>query len=129
MKRAIVLVVVSILVLPALAIVDPGARHPAWRDGVRLEAAIEAMPAGTRGLAGEDIPFMARIVAVADTYDAMTSNRPYRGALTHQRTMDEVVFHSGTQFDPDVVDAFVAAMTARTWSASRQRIMSARASG
>ena len=51
-------------------------------------------------LAGEDIPEVARIIAVADTYDAMTSNRSYRGALPQQKVREEFVRCSGSQFDP-----------------------------
>ncbi|HZQ08390.1 MAG TPA: GAF domain-containing protein, partial [Anaerolineae bacterium] len=60
------------------------------------------------GLRGEEIPLGARIFAVADTYDAMTSKRPYRNALSHERALAEIVRCRGTQFDPKVVDAFVS---------------------
>jgi response regulator RpfG family c-di-GMP phosphodiesterase len=63
-----------------------------------------------RGLRGYDIPLMARIMAVADTYDAMTSHRAYRSALTHAFAVDEIQRCAGTQFDPDVVRAFVVAI-------------------
>ena len=52
------------------------------------------------GLAGEAIPEVARIIAVADTYDAMTSNRSYRGALPQEKVRTEIERCSGTQFDP-----------------------------
>jgi HD-GYP domain-containing protein (c-di-GMP phosphodiesterase class II) len=61
------------------------------------------------GLAGTDIPVAARILAVADTFDAMTSNRSYRRALTEERALAELERCAGTQFDPDVVAVFVAA--------------------
>lgn len=61
------------------------------------------------GLRGEEIPLLARIIAVADTYDAMVSTRPYRKGLSPQVAFDEIVKHRGTQFDPRVVDAFVEA--------------------
>ena len=51
---------------------------------------------------GNDIPLIARIISVADTYDAMTSDRAYRRALPHEVTVDEIERCSGTQFDPDV---------------------------
>lgn len=57
-------------------------------------------------LAGESIPFGARIVAVADTFDAMTSDRSYRKALSDQVAMKELKDCSGTQFDPQMVEAF-----------------------
>jgi HD-GYP domain-containing protein (c-di-GMP phosphodiesterase class II) len=59
-------------------------------------------------LRGEEIPLEARIIAVADAYDAMTSDRPYRQALAHEVALAEVVKASGQQFDPRVVEAFVA---------------------
>jgi HD-GYP domain-containing protein (c-di-GMP phosphodiesterase class II) len=61
------------------------------------------------GLQGEEIPLLARIIAVADTYDAMVSTRPYRKGLAPQVAFDEIVRYRGTQFDPRVVDAFVQA--------------------
>jgi putative nucleotidyltransferase with HDIG domain len=59
------------------------------------------------GLGGEDIPITSRILAVADTYDAMTSTRPYRKALEHQFAVEEIIRCSGKQFDPKVVEAFL----------------------
>jgi len=59
------------------------------------------------GLEGERIPLLARILAVADTYDAMTSTRPYRRALSHDEAIRELKANSGTQFDPEVVKAFL----------------------
>jgi response regulator RpfG family c-di-GMP phosphodiesterase len=61
-----------------------------------------------RGLAGEEIPLGARIFAVADTLDAMTSDRPYRPALAWSEAAGEIVAQSGRQFDPEIVRAFVA---------------------
>jgi response regulator RpfG family c-di-GMP phosphodiesterase len=62
------------------------------------------------GLAGLDIPLEARIAAVADTFDAMTSERPYRPGVPLQATIAELRRCSGAQFDPDVVDAFLTAL-------------------
>jgi len=59
-----------------------------------------------RGLAGTDIPLSARIFAVIDVYDAVTSERPYRQPLDHGSAMQLVREGSGSQFDPDVVTAF-----------------------
>jgi HD-GYP domain-containing protein (c-di-GMP phosphodiesterase class II) len=61
-----------------------------------------------RGLAGDDIPLSARIVAVADTYDAITTDRVYRAALPHDEAMRRILEASGTQFDHQVVDALTA---------------------
>jgi putative two-component system response regulator len=62
------------------------------------------------GLAGTDIPLEARIAAAADSFDAMTSDRPYRPGLSMEAAMAEIVRCSGTQFDPRVVEAFVSAV-------------------
>lgn len=59
------------------------------------------------GLGGEDIPLGARIFAVVDTFDAMTSDRPYRKALSFEVAWNEIRSCSGTQFDPRVADAFL----------------------
>ncbi len=58
------------------------------------------------GLSGEDIPLIARIIAVADTYDAMTSDRAYRRALPHEVTVNEIIRCSKSQFDPDIAGTF-----------------------
>jgi putative nucleotidyltransferase with HDIG domain len=58
------------------------------------------------GLKGDQIPKLARIVAVADAFDAMTSDRPYRSGLSLQRAFDEIKDLAGKQFDPEVVAAF-----------------------
>ena len=62
------------------------------------------------GLAGPAIPLAARIVAVADAYSAMTSDRPYRRALPEDRARQDLRANAGTQFDPAVVDAALAAL-------------------
>jgi diguanylate cyclase (GGDEF)-like protein/PAS domain S-box-containing protein/putative nucleotidyltransferase with HDIG domain len=59
------------------------------------------------GLSGEDIPLEARIIAVADSYDAMTSERGYRTSLSQDEAIKEMQRCSGTQFDPDIVEVFV----------------------
>lgn len=59
------------------------------------------------GLSGDEIPIGARILAVADTFDAIVSPRPYRAAATHKRAIDVLHRESGTHFDPDVVKAFL----------------------
>ena len=59
------------------------------------------------GLAGEQIPLSGRIVALADVYDALTSRRVYKPAMSHAQTRDLIVGERGAHFDPDVVDAFL----------------------
>ena len=61
------------------------------------------------GLKGEEMPMIAKIVAVADTYDAMTTDRPYRKALTKETAIGELKRCSGIQFDREVVEAFIKA--------------------
>jgi HD-GYP domain-containing protein (c-di-GMP phosphodiesterase class II) len=58
-------------------------------------------------LGGERIPLGSRILLVADAYDAMTTDRVYRSRLSHERAMAELERCAGTQFDPEVVSAFV----------------------
>ncbi len=67
------------------------------------------------GLAGDEIPEFARVLAVADAFDAMTSNRSYRGARPVPDAVAELRKWSGTQFDPAFVDAFVAAIERDGW--------------
>ena len=62
------------------------------------------------GLKGEEIPLLARIVGVADSVDAMGSDRPYRKGKTRDDIAEELRQYSGTQFDPKVVDAFLRNM-------------------
>ena len=59
------------------------------------------------GLAGEEIPLGARIISVVDAYDAMTTDRPYRKALSFQGAIGELWRWAGHQFDPRLVDAFL----------------------
>lgn len=59
------------------------------------------------GLKGEEIPLSGRIIALADTYDAMTSDRPYRKALSHEIAIEEIQRCAGTQFDPVLAQLFV----------------------
>jgi len=73
--------------------------HHEWWDG-------GGYPAGLRG---RRIPVEARILAVADAFDAMISPRPYRGALTHEHALAEVEAGAGTQFDPTAAEIFVGA--------------------
>ncbi len=62
------------------------------------------------GLKGEEIPLYARILLIADTFDAMTSSRPYREGLSFDIAFEELEEFSGSQFDPDLVKAFIQGM-------------------
>jgi HD-GYP domain-containing protein (c-di-GMP phosphodiesterase class II) len=59
------------------------------------------------GLAGERIPLVSRVLAIADAYDAMLADRPYRNAMTVQQASKELEAGAGTQFDPVLVEAFL----------------------
>jgi HD-GYP domain-containing protein (c-di-GMP phosphodiesterase class II) len=59
------------------------------------------------GLAGEKIPLAARIVSIADVYDALNSPRVYKEAWSHQKTVEFMVNGSGTQFDPELIKIFI----------------------
>jgi adenylate cyclase len=73
--------------------------HHEWWDG-------HGYP---RGLAGEEIPIEGRILAVVDVYDALVTARPYRVPMRHEEAVGTIFAQRGTHFDPDVVDAFIAA--------------------
>jgi putative nucleotidyltransferase with HDIG domain len=74
-----------------------------------------------RGLRGEEIPLGARIFTVVDCLDAMMMNRPYRKATTYDRVREELLSHSGTQFDPEVVEVFLA-IPPEEWEAINARV-------
>ncbi len=83
--------------------------HHEWYDG-------RGYP---HGLTGQQIPVGARIVAVADAYEAMIAGRPYRPAITHERALAELRRHAGLQFDPEIVEQFVTLFAAGVpWAAS-----------
>ncbi len=71
--------------------------HQEWYDG-------RGYP---EGLKGDQIPLGARIVAIIDAWDAMTSDRPYRKALGRERAIAELQKGAGTQFDPKIVETFL----------------------
>jgi diguanylate cyclase (GGDEF)-like protein len=93
-----------LLAAPALVPVAPIVRasHERWDGGGYPD-----------GLAGDEIPLGARIVALCDAWDAMTTDRPYRAALSADEALAEIERCSGTQFDPAVVRAFVAVIAER----------------
>ena len=69
------------------------------------------MAAATRlPCAGSDIPIVARLMALADVYDAMSCRRVYKSAIAHDEVAAFIIAEKGKHFDPDVVDAFVAAV-------------------
>jgi HD-GYP domain-containing protein (c-di-GMP phosphodiesterase class II) len=65
------------------------------------------------GLSGEEIPLVARIVALCDAFNAMTTDRPYRAALLEDEALAEVAANSGSQFDPQAVEALIALVARR----------------
>src|SRR5262249_30569482 len=83
--------------IPMLADLLPGVlhHHERW-DG-------KGYP---HGLSGQDIPMFARILALADTFDAMSSNRSYRGAVARPAVLEEIEKHAGSQFDPQLAVVF-----------------------
>jgi len=68
-----------------------------------------------QGLIGEKIPLLSRIVAIVDSFDAMTSDRPYRSAMTKGEAIEEIRRNSGTQFDPDISQLFLNMISTDTW--------------
>jgi putative nucleotidyltransferase with HDIG domain len=78
-----------------------------------------------RGLGGDEIPLGARIFAVCDTFDSMTSDRPYRSALSTLDSMNEILRCGGTQFDPLVVEAFLDIY--ETWVKEKEEMHAAEA--
>ena len=86
-------------------------RIPAFWAGAELVYAHHERADGSgypRGLRGDELPFEAAVIAVADAYDAMTTDRPYRPAMSWERVRAELVAGRGAQWDARVVDAFVA---------------------
>jgi putative nucleotidyltransferase with HDIG domain len=74
-----------------------------------------------RGLRGEEIPLGARIFSIADTLDAMTSDRPYRSCMGFAAAREEIKRFSGRQFDPSIVEVFLG-MPTELWSELRQEV-------
>jgi HD-GYP domain-containing protein (c-di-GMP phosphodiesterase class II) len=74
------------------------------------------------GLKGEEVPLGARIIAVADTVDAMRTDRPYRPAATYEETVRELERCRGTQFDPGVIDVALGSMLVRSMFAAPQEV-------
>jgi HD-GYP domain-containing protein (c-di-GMP phosphodiesterase class II) len=68
-----------------------------------------------RGLKAEQIPIEARIIMIADSYDAMTSMRSYRDALSEEEAASELRRYAGIQFDPDIAKVFVEKVMNKEW--------------
>lgn len=60
-----------------------------------------------KGLKGEEIPLLSRIISVVDSYDAMTNQRSYKETLDHDTAINELISNKGKQFDPNIVDIFI----------------------
>ena len=87
-----------------LNITEPCYINNAWCGTVEIHQNGGGYPTGKKG---KDIPLIGRIICVADSYDAMSSNRVYRSKLSHAEILEELHRGSGTQFDPAVVEAFL----------------------
>jgi putative two-component system response regulator len=61
-----------------------------------------------KGLAGQDIPLQGRLLAIADVYDALVSDRPYRAAMTHEKAVEIITDDKGVRFDPALIDIFLS---------------------
>jgi HD-GYP domain-containing protein (c-di-GMP phosphodiesterase class II) len=119
--------------VPTSTLVKPGALSPVELDeirehpwlGERIVAPVPALGETARqviashherwdgsgyprGLRGTEIPLAARVFAVADSFDAMTHDQPYRGAMTVEAARDEIRAKAGFDFDPDVAEAFLS---------------------
>ncbi|MDR3587281.1 MAG: diguanylate cyclase [Desulfosporosinus sp.] len=84
-----------------------GAHHEKW-DGTGYP----------KGIQGEAIPRLARIITLADSYDAMINERPYRKALSEEEAIKEIRINSGIQFDPDLAKVFIEKVLGRRWQVS-----------
>lgn len=89
------------------SIVEPMALNPVVRAGIRNHHERWDGRGYPDGLAGEKIPLSARIIALADAFDAMTSNRPYRDAMAMEKVYAEFIKCAGGQFDPSLAETFV----------------------
>lgn len=95
-------VLAGLQIVTPLGFLDDDARdvircHHEWFDGTGYP----------EGLRTERIPLSARVFSVVDAFDAMTTNRPYRGALARDEALSRLADGAGAQFDPDVIDVFV----------------------
>lgn len=87
-----------VLSTPELAVVaEEILSHHEWYDGTGYP----------RGLRGEEIPLLSRILSVVDAFDVMTNGRPYKGPINKEEALAELCGKAGTQFDPHIVDVFI----------------------
>ncbi len=94
--------------------VDIDSSHDLINNAVKIAGGHHEKWDGTgypRGLAGEAIPLAARIMSLADMYDALVNERVYKKAWTHEEAVEEIISRGRTQFDPFIVDAFIAEQT------------------
>ncbi|HHW07441.1 MAG TPA: HD domain-containing protein [Clostridia bacterium] len=89
-----------------LGAIEPQSLAREWMKGALYHQERYDGKGYPQGLAGKDIPLVARIIAVADTLDAMTTDRPYRKGRSFEEAYGEILRCAGTQFDPEVVAAF-----------------------
>jgi putative nucleotidyltransferase with HDIG domain len=77
-----------------------------------------------KAVKGRNIPMIARIIAAADAFDAMTSDRPYRRGFSEEHAVEELVSNKGTQFDPDIVEALLQAYVSGSINLERRKTVS-----
>lgn len=100
--------------LEELRAAAPLVRHHQERFDGRRDVDFPGYP---DGLQGEQIPLGARVIAVVDAFDAMTSDRSYRAALEVREAVEVLRRERGAQFDPRVVDVFLEVLAERPWAA------------
>ena len=99
-----------------------GPSSPTCAPGSSPTTSARTAPATRAGLSGDEIPLEARILAVADAYEAMTRGRVYRGALGREAAREELRAGSGSQFDGKVVDAFLRALEQEQQEERKQEV-------
>lgn len=103
------------------------ARYPDFAPGVDIVRYHHERWDGAgypHGLKGQEIPFGARVIAVADSFDAMTSDRPYRPGMPVSRAVEILRAGRGQQWDPAIVDAFLRSITDQLFQPEQARVRS-----